>query len=333
MSVLDGWYLFDNDVNALLAALASKEFIVTGLAVTEKGVPDMSVDVAAGTYYANGTRVVKGAPTNLAIGASDPTDCRKDLVVGDSAGTLSIVAGAFDTKAPPGASGPATSRPIPPDIPANKVLIAEVWIEAGETTILDADITARGVVALDPTVISDEDGDTKIQVEEAADEDIIRMDVAGVEAFHLDAVGILGLAKQSRCFAYRATLVQTIPTGVTTKVELNAEVFDEHNEFDPAVNYRFTATVAGYYLIASAILWQTVTEGAAYRIYIKKNGAEVLYQAGAPSTEDFFSNIVAGGVYLAANDFVEVHVNQNTGGNDDVFHGVAYSYLSVHKLS
>lgn len=181
--------------------------------------------------------------------------------------------------------------------------------------------------------IRDADNDTKVQVEESADEDIIRMDVAGVEAFNLDAVGILALAKQARCFVYRTTLVQTIPTGVTTKVELDAEVFDEQNEFDKDVNYRFTATNDGYYLIAGAILWQTVTEGAAYRIYIKKNGADILYQAGAPSTADFFSNVVPGVIYLAANDSIEVHVNQSTGGNDDVYFGPAYSYLSVHKLS
>lgn len=40
------------------------------------------------------------------------------------------------------------------------------------------------------TLIKDADNDTKVQVEESADEDIIRFDVAGVEKMTLDALGL-----------------------------------------------------------------------------------------------------------------------------------------------
>ncbi|GAH67146.1 unnamed protein product, partial [marine sediment metagenome] len=53
--------------------------------------------------------------------------------------------------------------------------------------------------------IQDADGDTSWDVEQAADEDIVRGRVKGVEAFHLNDKGVLGLAKQSRCRVYRAT--------------------------------------------------------------------------------------------------------------------------------
>jgi len=79
--------------------------------------------------------------------------------------------------------------------------------------------------------LQDADGDTKIQVEESADEDKIRMDVAGVEAFHLSDVGILDLVKQS---ATRVTMsaAQNIPTNTFTKVFLDTEAYDVQNEFN-----------------------------------------------------------------------------------------------------
>ena len=100
-----------------------------------------------------------------------------------------------------------------------------------------------GVIAiaqLDPTVatkntdirIQDADADTKIQVEESADEDIVRIDVAGVEAFNLNAVGILTLAKQSGAFA-SSTLGQTLPASSGAAFFLaNAEAYDIQGEMD-----------------------------------------------------------------------------------------------------
>ena len=81
------------------------------------------------------------------------------------------------------------------------------------------------------TLIQDADGDTQIQVEESADEDIVRMDVAGTEAFKLSAIGVLTLAKQSKGRAYRDG-DWYIPTGAWTRVPLNAESYDNQNEFD-----------------------------------------------------------------------------------------------------
>lgn len=46
--------------------------------------------------------------------------------------------------------------------------------------------------AISQIVIRDEDGDTKIQVEESADEDIIRFDIAGTEIANLQSDGIHG---------------------------------------------------------------------------------------------------------------------------------------------
>ncbi|GAI04661.1 unnamed protein product, partial [marine sediment metagenome] len=85
------------------------------------------------------------------------------------------------------------------------------------------------------TKIIDADGDTSVDVEQAADEDIIRGKVAGVEALHISAVGIQTLAKQSRARAYLIATDQSIPTGDYVKVRLNGESYDNQNEFDSSV--------------------------------------------------------------------------------------------------
>ena len=83
-------------------------------------------------------------------------------------------------------------------------------------------------------VIKDADSDTKIDVEEAADEDTIRMDVAGVEAFKLSSLGILSLPKQSGAQVHQAAN-QTIPTSLLVPVCHDTESFDNQNEFDSTV--------------------------------------------------------------------------------------------------
>jgi len=81
------------------------------------------------------------------------------------------------------------------------------------------------------TKIIDADADTKVDVEESADEDKIHMDVEGTEAFLLSDVGILTLAKQSRCSAAPDANME-VPSGLYGRVYCNIEEYDEQNEFD-----------------------------------------------------------------------------------------------------
>ncbi len=48
--------------------------------------------------------------------------------------------------------------------------------------------TASWMPLIDPKLISDDDGDTKIQVEESPDEDVIRFDIQGTEQMTLDSI-------------------------------------------------------------------------------------------------------------------------------------------------
>ena len=83
--------------------------------------------------------------------------------------------------------------------------------------------------------MADDDDDTKIQVEEGADEDIIRMDVAGVEALKIGATGIVSTVKQSAGAAYMNTAKQSIPHNTDTIIALDTEDFDIQDEWDTSL--------------------------------------------------------------------------------------------------
>ena len=56
--------------------------------------------------------------------------------------------------------------------------------------------------AISSTSITDADNNTKIQVEESADENIIRFDTAGTERMIIDAAGSVGIGTTNPCLLY-----------------------------------------------------------------------------------------------------------------------------------
>lgn len=139
------------------------------LAITQNGTPNMSVNVAAGVVWMPGTLGATGgmpsnlnsqgyglpsgltaqgsyaayqdATVNLVIAAADPTNPRKDIVcasVQDAAYSgsnnqcvLQVVTG---TPAP---------SPSAPNAPASSVVLAEIAVGAGVTSIVTANITDK----------------------------------------------------------------------------------------------------------------------------------------------------------------------------------------------
>lgn len=181
--------------------------------------------------------------------------------------------------------------------------------------------------------LHDADVDTKVDVEESADEDKIRMDVKGVEAFLLDDAGILTLAKQSRCRAYLGTAAQTIATNTTTKVTLNTEDFDENGEFDSTTNYRFTATKAGYYFIVGQVAYELPADAAWYQVAIMKNGIRVCMYIGHASHVGWIVLNAADLEYLAIGDYLELYTFHTTGASRDIYIGHDMTFMAIHKLS
>ena len=144
-----GQYLTANDLKSQEDAHTLGYGVVNGLKVIPTDPVSMTVQVEIGKAYAADTLVVKGAVTDLTVGAADPTNPRKDIVVCDSAGTLSIVAGTAETALPSGNVGVYTLNPEPPSIPANSIILAEIWVPAGATEITGSEIYDKRVFTVD----------------------------------------------------------------------------------------------------------------------------------------------------------------------------------------
>ena len=120
------------DLDILVAGYGATG-VVTGCAVTAQGTPDMTVAVAAGTIrYAGSEAAVTSG--NVTITAAHATLPRKDIVIVSNAGVKSVTAGT------------AATQPLKPAIPANSLVLAEVYVPAADTAINTNQITDKRVV-------------------------------------------------------------------------------------------------------------------------------------------------------------------------------------------
>jgi hypothetical protein len=165
--------------------------------------------------------------------------------------------------------------------------------------------------------IEDADQDTKVNVEESADEDKVRMDVAGVEAFLLSSAGELTLPKQSSVYVTADDTAQSIPNNTETTVEFNTEVTDVQNEFNTGT-YTFTAAEAGKYFIAAKISWDSLPNGTVFYVALKRNSTYLASFYSIPGATERISGVAFGVVELAANDAVHAVCWQNSGGSEDL---------------
>ena len=181
-------------------------------------------------------------------------------------------------------------------------------------------------------LIADADNDTKVQVEESSDEDIIRFDTVGNERMRIDADGIITYNLQSGA-GIAKTAAQAIVTGTWTKVQFETEDFDNQNEYDDTVEYRFTAKVAGLYLVSALVNINEVVDGSLVHLAVRRNGVRI---AQVPPTHGSATN--PGGnsmtvaVSLAATDYVEIWVYHTVGVNKNVA-GNGESFVSYAKIA
>ena len=115
-------------------------------------------------------------------------------------------------------------------------------------------------------------------------------------------------------FAFRAyqSSAQTVSNSTFTKVQFGAEDFDVGGCFDSATNYRFTPTVAGYYLFTCHINFQASTSMSRNILRITRNGTESGSYGRTVDDSNTGSgfNIMSGSdlIYLnGTTDYVEVY--------------------------
>lgn len=111
--------------------------------------------------------------------------------------------------------------------------------------------------------------------------------------------------------AYHST-TQSISSTTWTKCTFNTERFDTNSNYDNATNYRFTPTVAGYYIITSTI----ASESSLSYLYLelRKNGASEILSIGTATNAT--GTCVTGVMYLnGSTDYVEAWCFASSGCN------------------
>jgi hypothetical protein len=123
--------------------------------------------------------------------------------------------------------------------------------------------------------------DSVVTTDDIANSAVTDAKIAAVAASKLTGAvavsnGGTGLTAAPPAFsAYRSSDQTGLSSGVYTKVQLNAELFDTASAFDSSTNYRFTPQVAGYYQFNGQISAYAGGGGAALNsayVLIKKNG-------------------------------------------------------------
>jgi hypothetical protein len=117
-----------------------------------------------------------------------------------------------------------------------------------------------------------------------------------------------GVAGTGPAFSASVTGTTTITSGVFTKMVFNSENWDTASCFDSTTNYRFTPTVAGYYLITGSLDCGTSTNANRAIPVIYKNGSShrLGINLGTANGSSFGSSVSAQ-VYLnGSTDYVEL---------------------------
>ncbi len=134
-----------------------------------------------------------------------------------------------------------------------------------------------------------------------------------------------GIAGTGPAFSAIKTSNQSISSSVWTKISFQSEQFDTNSNFDNATNYRFTPTVAGYYLLNTNLFVATPSTTHYIQIAIYKNGSLFSAIAETHVTNVAYASITGSFLmyFNGTTDYAELYFN--SGANVTVY-GEAGTY-------
>lgn len=124
-------------------------------------------------------------------------------------------------------------------------------------------------------------------------------------------VAVNALATFAPAFGANTTSDVGANNATWTKVTYGTEKFDTNSNF---ASSRFTATVAGYYQINASTYFYPSALGQC-QVAVYKNGASYLVGTVIPNSNQGPACVVSAVISLAATDYLEVYVYQNSGGS------------------
>jgi len=179
--------------------------------------------------------------------------------------------------------------------------------------------------------IQDADGDTWIDVEKNADEDHVRMGVAGVEAFDLDNNGIRNLPKQSAARGYLPSNQSIDGGGDNYLIQLSGISYDIQNEWD-TTNYRYVASTPGRYLVIARARWISCVTGYRFKIALYKNNDLNCLNNYHASNYDTLTMPLATIVSLDENDYLDLRAGHMYTSPLSLRGTEAHTNMAVYKL-
>ncbi len=143
--------------------------------------------------------------------------------------------------------------------------------------------------------------------------------------------GVLAIAKLHRCRVSRIT-AQAVGSGVSSAVVWTVEDYDSSTMWNPANPSRIVAPVAGTYNFSFGTQFAISAAGGARSIFFLKNsgGAVLAISHFFPNASWYAGGVVETDVVMAANDFIECMVYQNSGGVLNL--DAAYAMWATGKL-
>lgn len=136
---------FRNSLSSLLSSTGG--IVGSGDYAVSAPASGMSVNVAAGQIWVPGTQVanqgqyymLNDGTISVTVPAADPTNPRIDLIVAQIVDTQ--YGGASNTGEVVDVSGTPAASPVAPSAPANSLVLAQVYVGAGVTSITSGNIT------------------------------------------------------------------------------------------------------------------------------------------------------------------------------------------------
>ena len=143
------------------------------------------------------------------------------------------------------------------------------WVSSRDGTTVESVVILTGATVgafiYTPTKLRDADENTLIQVEESANENIVRIDTNGTERWIMTAAGERTMPTQPAFRVQNTGAQNNFATGGVT-VTLDSEIFDQSSDF--ATN-TFTAPVTGRYYFSVYISLASIdTAGVSYQFRI-----------------------------------------------------------------
>lgn len=129
-----GYEVIKRAIVQLTAAAGGGSGVIEGLAVSAQGTPDMTVSVAAGSGVADGALTGLEAAANSAAFVAPTTNPVIAIVQIEDDGTIDLK---YGTEA---------GSPTAPTADSGKLLLAEVYLRVGSTSVKNSDDATNGYI-------------------------------------------------------------------------------------------------------------------------------------------------------------------------------------------